>query len=399
MNKDVKKLAILHTSIHSLFQLMMGIIYGFGIYMLIERGYSSTFAGICFSFVNLLYLIITPVVSNYLDRTEKITVFDVIIVSSILTTILYIINYFINTKSLLLVFAFILGNAIYDSLDSVVNSISSKVGTYGIEIPYTSARAVGSFSYGIACALFGYISSKASYLSVVLGGIIFSFLTFIVGIIINNLFKNIKKNINVKKVEKVDLISYKDFFKNNIHYIILIIFLTGIFIGYTCTDNFLLLVVENVGGTSADMGYILATKAFLEAIAIFMFPIILKKINLELSLAISAIAFIGKQLLIAIAPNILILYVAQLLQMLSFAFVTPGIVAYVNKYLKDREIVRGISMYSISLGIGSIVSSLFGGYISDVFGVSYMNNLALLITTISSIGFIITLNIKQKKTS
>ena len=397
MRKD-KKTEVLHTLIHSTYQMMASIVYGFGIYSLLERGYSSSLAGLCFSLVSLFSIIVTPIISNYLDNTDKITVFDVITVSGALIFCLYIINFFLDTKCLLLSIIFILANGIHVFLDSIVNSVSSKIATYGIDVSYTSARAIGSISYGVMCAVFGYISEKTSYLSVIIGGLIFSFFVFLLGFLINKHFKKINTN-DTKELEKEETISFKEFVKNNVLFFILCLFITGFFIGYTTVDNFMILVVENVGGTSKDMGYLLAYKAALEGIAILVFPLILKKVKLETTLFISALGFVLKQAVISFAPNLAWLYIAQTFQMISFSFITPGMIEFVNKYLKKREVIRGVSLFTLTVSIGSTVSSVSAGLINDAYGVPALNLFALIITVISAIGFCFTLTVRNSHNS
>ena len=363
--------------------------------MLIERGYSSSAAGLCFTCVNLTGLILTPFLSNYLDNNDKVSVFDVIMLFSMGFCLLYFINFFLDTKCLLLSIVFIVSNSLYVLLDPIVNSISSKVNQYGINIPYTGARALGSVSYGTMCAVFGFLSNRFSYISVIIGGIVFSLALFICGTIGNKQFKKIKET-NSLVEEDNDRVSIKEFVKNNKNYLILCLCITGIFIGYTSVDNFILLVTTNVGGTNQDMGCLLAYKAALEGIAISSFPLVLKKVKLENTLYIAVVAFIIKQLVITLAPNVFWLYIGQTFQLISYSFLTPGIVAFVNKYLKKRERIRGISMYSMTVGIGSAVSSTTSGYILDLFGVRAMNIYALSITIISVIGFIITLRYREK---
>lgn len=396
MDANTKAIRLIHNLIHSVFQMLAAIVYGFGIYMLIERGYSSSVAGICFSLVNLFSLVFTPFISNYLDNTDKFTIIDLIIVFSVLVTVLYGINYFLDSKCLLLSIVFIVGNGLYVTLDPFVNSISSKLGTYGVDVPFTSARAIGSISYGVMCAVFGYISSVFSYLSVIIGGFVFSMVLSILGIVLNKYFKKAKNNSIAIEVEKEDTISFKEFVTNNIPFLILCLFLTGIYVGYTTTDNFMLLVTENVGGTSKDMGYLLAYKAILEGVAILAFPLLLKKVRLETTLYIAVIGFAIKQLIIALAPNIFFLYIGETFQMVSFSILVPGMIEYVNNYLKKREIIRGISLTSLTIGVGSTISSSIAGYISDLYSTTTMNMFGLIITIISSVGFIITILVKQR---
>lgn len=397
MNQN-KKMNTFHILSHMGFQFAGGIVYAFGIYMLIERGYTSFEAGICFALVNTISLVFTPFISNYLDNNDKFSLFDVITLLSFISIILMSINIFIGGRSAILILVYIIGNGCIVLIDPIVNSISSKLRNYDIDVPYSPARAVGSASYGIVCIIFGFISEKFSYQYVIFGGIVFAIFIFIVGVLSRNEFNRLK-NINAaNNFEKEEKISFKEFCKNNMLYIVTCIFMTLIFLGFSTGDNFMLIICENVGGSSKDMGYILGFKAFIEVIPIFVFPYILKKIKLENTLYISGIAFIVKCFLIYIAPNVLVLYIAQIFQGFSYAFIAPGMIEYVNRYLKKREVVRGASLNSLTIGIAGTLSSFASGYFADNFGVGAMNLFSFVVTTIGAVGFIITIIIRVKKT-
>lgn len=396
MDALTSKMNKLHILMHSTFQLTGGIIYGFAIYSLIERGYSSFEAGLCFAFVNLINLVLTPIISNYLDNNDEHSVFDIILFLVFIVTILMGINYFLDEKCLLLTLVFIIGGGCFELTDPIINSISSKLKTYKIDVSYSFARAVGSASYGLVCFIFGFISSELSYSAVILGGIAFSMLYFVVSLLARNRFNSVKDNYVKENKNTDDKINIKDFCKNNVLYIVTCVFIIMIFIGYSSIDHFMLLVCENVGGSSKDMGYLLGFKALMEVIPIFAFPYILKRFKLKDILIISAIAFICKSLLFYLATNVFTLYLAQVFQAFSFAFMTPGMVVYVNNYLKRREVIRGVSFYSLSIGIGGTISSLVGGFISDSFGISAMNLFALGITIVGAIGYICAILYRNK---
>ena len=385
-----KRLNFDHVAVHSTFQMLAGIVYGFGVFMLIERGYTSAEAGICLSLNNVLNIIASPIISNYLDNSKKYSVFESTAFLSIFVLILFVINYFLATKSLLLSIVFVVGCGIYSSLEPQVNSYSATFQNNGINIGFSGARAAGSLSYGLVCALFGVLSVKYSYRVVVLGGILFSLLLFISAVAIRRNYYIVKPNSEV--IEDYEGIGFKDFIKNNKMFMILCIFMVGLFLGYTCIDNFMILVVENVGGTSGDMGGILAFKALIEGIAIFCFPLFIKKIKLEKILVLSAIMFAAKTLAILLSPNVVCLYLSQLLQALSFAMIFPGIVEYVHINMSEKEAIRGNACLSLAIGIGSIFSSTIAGIISDTYGVSAMMIFAFIVTLVSCIGFTITMS-------
>lgn len=386
-----------HILFHLVYQMVGGIVYGYGIYMLIERGYTSAEAGVCFAIVNIISAFLTPFISNYLDNNDKYSIFDVIGILSLIYFVLIIFNYFLLEKCFILTLVFIIGSSCEAIVDPMVNSISLKLRNYGIDVPYSPARAIGSASYGITCIIFGYTTQIFSYHSVIIGGAIFSFILLIVSVVARNQLNKSQVNKIKEKNEVNDQISFKEFCINNVNFIIIVFFMSLIYIGFATADNFMILICENVGGNSKDMGVILGFKAFIEVIPMLSFPFILKKIKLEKLLYMSAFFYFVKVTIIYLAPNVFMLYVAQVFQGLSYAIMTPAMVEFINRNLKSREVVRGISFCSLAQLIGFTVSSFVSGYIADVFSVKTMNLCAMMITLVGVIGYCITMAYKSKK--
>lgn len=395
MNISERRLNIDHTIAHILFQAMAGIVYGFSIYLLMERNFSSTIAGISMSLSNLSSMIIQPCVANFLDKSKKYTVFDVCVITSILMLILYLSSCFISNGTILLVVIYTLSIGIYQSLEPLFNSLCSVFNNSGLKIEFGKARAFGSLAYGLVCFIFGALTETNSYVVVLIGGCIFATLITLICLIIRNDYNNADKK-EIKKEDK-KIISFIDFVKTNKMYIVLCICLVGIFFGYTISDNFTILIVENVGGNSKDMGTILFIKALLEGIFIFCYSKVRKHIKLNRLLVISMLGFIAKGFVIWRATKVSTIYIAQLLQIPSFAIIIPAMVEYINANMDNYVAMRGQALFTMTIGIGSTFSSLAGGYISDTLGVSFTIFIGLVVTIISAITFISSLGVDKAK--
>lgn len=395
LNKHIKRLTVDHALAHICFQAMAGIIYGFSVYVIIARGFNSAVAGTCMALANLTSLIIQPTVSNFLDKSKKVSVFDMAVITSILMLIIYLLNVFADNGSLFLIICFVLSAGLYSSLEPIFNSLSSIFQVNGLNIEFGKARALGSFSYGVVCALFGVLTNNSSYVIVLIGGSIFSFILTLVTIIIR---KHFSEACPVPlKVEDNNVIGFKEFIKSNGVYMLLCLFLTGIFFGYTGADNFTILIVENVGGNSQDMGVILGVKATLEAIVIFLYSKIRKVFKLNTLLIISMLSFILKAFALLTAKSVLVIYLAQIIQMSSFALIIPTMVEYVDTNMERNIAIRGQAFFTMTIVLGSIFSSLLGGIISESYGIKTTMFVCLIATIISAFGFIITLLYKDAK--
>jgi len=377
-----KKINLSHIIVHICFQAVGGIVYGFAIYMLLQRGFSSSEAGIYMSVGCLLSMIIQIFLSNYLDQTKKKSVFDVFKINTFVLTILFIINLFLRNKTIFLALVFIGFLAVYSSIEPLVNSLSSLFIRNNMNIEFSKARAAGSLSYGTICALFGVLSEKFNVISVLIGGFIFSLLLTIVCYGLNGLVK--KSGIDVLAKDKIQNVSYAAFFKNQKHYILLCLCLVGLFYGYTSIDNFTLSVVEKVGGNSKDMGVILGIKAGVEAIGIFGYSKLTKKFKVNDILIFASFALVGKMAVCYIATNIIHIYLAQLIQTISFALIIPGMIEYIGNNMNVAEINRGQAFFTMSISVGSIFSSLFSGILIDCYGVSVMELVAVIVGLVSA---------------
>lgn len=380
-----KRISIDHFLIHVSFQALAGIVYGFGIYMLVKRGFSSAMAGICLSLTNGFSLLIQPTVSNYLDNTRKVTVFEMMVLVSAIVTLLFLANFFIESPGLLLGVVFVLGCGLYSSLEPLFNSLSNIFNRSGFNIDFGKDRACGSFSYGIVCAVFGVLSNNYSYKIVLLGGFVFALFITFVTIQTRRDFKKCK--VEVVKEEKLEKMNLIEFIKDNNIYMILCICLVGIFFGYTYADNFMLIIVESVGGTSKDMGLILGIKACLEGLMMIFYSKVRKHFKVETILKIAVFAFALKVLVVALATKITTIYLAQILQMACFAPIMPGMVEFVNNKMESKEAQRGHACFTMTICFGGLLSSAIGGVLTDVIGIKPMEFIAFATILVCAIIF------------
>ncbi|MDO5440294.1 MAG: MFS transporter [Erysipelotrichaceae bacterium] len=386
---NTKKISTDHALVHIGYQAFAGIIYGFSIYVLMQRGFNSAIAGYSLALANLLSLIIQPIVSNFLDRSKKISLFEMIVITSLLILVFYLISNFAKDGSVFFFIVFTLAVGCFSSIEPLFNTIYTIFNNNGIDIKFGKARAFGSASYGIICVLFGFLSESFSYISILIGGSIFALFLVTVSLIIRKDFYKADKH--PVEIETSETVSFVEFVKNNKRYMLLCLFLTGIFYGYLATDNFTILVVENLGGNSKDNGLILGIKALLEAVAVFSIGKIRKHIGLEKLLVFASLCFILKSFTIYSATSLSTVYFAQIIQMFSFAMILPSMVEYADVKLPTNVAVRGQAFFTMTIGLGSVLSSLFAGSIINAYGVKTSNLVALIVTIISVIGFILTL--------
>ena len=367
------------------------LVYVFGSYMLIEKGFSTSSAGIIISIGNLIGLCLQPLTSNISDNSKTLTVIDVTMVLATLSLLATTLNVIALTPTVFAAIAYIVIISSSNCAESLYNCIHIFLQENDINVSFSTARSLGSITYGISSSILGVLFSKMPFnIALAYGPII----TFILIICLFFLRKTTNARKNIK--DKEELISYSQFLRNHPNYLKVVFALAIIFFSYTLVDNFLILKLESIGGSSADLGNIMLVKACLEFPTIFIYNKLEAKIGTIKLLAFASFVFVLKNFIIYIAPSTLLIYAAQLLQSFSFALLTPAIISYINQITDKKESVRGQALYTMAIAVGAIVSSFLSGLIYDNLGLDVFFIIAMVAGLIGAILFTIFINRKEK---
>ena len=389
MSKISKKYACIYFFFHAI----TSVVYGFGVYTLTQRGFDYTSAGACLSFSGLIAFVLQFVLAN--NKSKKIGTFEISVILSSLIFVFMLINTFISKADTFLAIIFVIGTCFYIALEAFINVIPGEFALVGTEVNYSTPRAFGSLSYALFCFLFGKLSVKYSYLIILIFANIFAFMLTFFLVFIRKDYVKLDFN-KANEEEKNEEVGYDVFFRENKKFVVLVFFLTLIYFGYFSFDNFMLAVVEEVEGNSDNLGSILGFKAILETLSIFfLFPFLSKKIKLNNILKISALSFVLKIFLQTIASNVLTLYIAQVMQIFSYALMYPGMVLYINNNLKKNALTKGQVLYMSTIIIASFFVGLVVGYITDNFGIKMAEYIALVVSLIGFIGYYITMGVNE----
>ena len=142
-----------------------------------------------------------------------------------------------------------------------------------------------------------------------------------------------------------------------------------IFIAHNTDGNFLINLVENVGGGPAIMGYLAAFTAIVEVPVMMFSDKLPKKWSRVQYIRLAFVFFILKTLAYALAPNIPLLFASRLLQAPSYALYTVLIVGYADEVVARKDSAKAQSLAFSMTTIGSVLASLIGGSMFKTAGV------------------------------
>lgn len=157
-------------------------------------------------------------------------------------------------------------------------------------------------------------------------------------------------------------------------------------IGHTMPGVYLFQLVVSLGGGSTEFGIVQSLTALFEIPAMFGFAWIAGRIFSGRLLRLASVGFALKSVLLVPISSIAGLYGLSALQLVGYGLFIPASVYYVNRVVPNDFRVRGQAIMSSTWTIGSMISTLAGGFLIDRLG---MEGMLVTSAVLSVLGMII----------
>ena len=193
-------------------------------------------------------------------------------------------------------------------------------------------------------------------------------------------------------VEIAEDINLLEFIRRNKLFFIANIGVIGLYFSNSVMNNYLMQIVTEVGGNSADMGRILSLMAFLEIPTLVFFDKLRAKFTCQFMLKVAAIGFTIKILMCHIAASVSMILAAQVFQLIAFGLFLPAMVHFIDEIMSKGEAVKGQSVFTMMVTITTMLSSLAGGAILDISGAKMLTLVSLIITAAGAVIILATVD-------
>ncbi len=369
--------AALNAAFWSGFCLLMA----FASVFLLARGLSNTQIGITIAVAGALSAALQPVVAGWADRSRlplRFWIGALALAMALVATALRALPAGQPLRDAVL-FGFLMGTL--QVILPLVNAIGMAAAADGVPVDFGTARAVGSLAFAVTSTVAGAFIAAAGpdvipALVVVMQGVmIVAALTFVFARSSDAAAAPATDDDDSAEPAPLSPAARRRFG-------VLILGMIGLYVGHSAINGFLFQVLRPLGGDAATMGLAYTVGAGLEVIPMLFFRQIVARFSPAALLRVAAMAFLVKSVLTWLAPNLAVFFMAQLLQMVSFALIVPASVYYVERLLPTAERVRGQSFMTLALTLGNVVSGLVGGYLLDAAGVPTMLLFAVVVTAV-----------------
>ena len=407
-----KLLNIKYGCIHGTYWMYYGVAGSFASAFLLARGYSNAEIGIILAVGNILAVFLQPLIADLADRSKKLSLIGVTQLSAVLLMVLTGLLFVMKQKSAALWVVYMFIMAWMTTLQPLFNSLAFKLEETGVHINFGACRSVGSLAYAVLCAFLGtLVEAKGVGVLPLSGEIVLLMLLASLWVTKTQFDRMVGEKTGKQAVpvlgecgqvpaadaEEAEEINLALFVKRNKLFVVLNLAVIGVFFSNSILNNFMLQVVEGVGGTSEDMGRILSVMAFLEIPALFFFDKIKERFSCQLILKFAAICFTLKVLLIYLAGSVTMIYVAHLLQTFSFGLFLPAMVSFIGEVMAKGEAVKGQALYTVMTTASSMLASVLGGIMLDVSGPGFMLLVSTIVTGLGALVLVLIVDRIKKK--
>lgn len=387
--------------VHGTYWMIYGIVSSFASVFLLGRGYLNTEIGVILAVANVVAVVIQPLAADLADRSKRVSTIGISQIMTIMMMVMTAGLFALRGKSMALSVIFILLIAWHTAVQPLINSLSFKLSDSGVHINFGMARSVGSLSYSVLCAVLGVLVERLGIEVLPISAEIVMAMMAVSLLLTKRQYDKTKALYKENETGSAETavskgaaseINLLEFIRRNKIFCIANIGVIGLYFSNSVMNNYLMQIVTEVGGNSADMGRILSLMAFLEIPTLVFFDKLRKKFTCQFMLKIAAIGFTIKILMCHIAASVAMILAAQVFQLIAFGLFLPAMVHFIDEIMSEGEAVKGQSVFTMMITITTMLSSLVGGAILDISGAKMLTLVSLLATAAGAVIIIATVD-------
>lgn len=361
---------------------------GYASVYLLHKGFSNSTIGIILSLCSILAVFMQPALASFADNHKNIEIRKIINTIVAIAIILSVALLVIPTNQTLIFILIVAIFSLETTIMPLINTLAFIFEKYGIQINFGIARGLGSVAYALTSMALGYIVEWFSPDLLPICYVVFNALLFIVVHLFvlpkNALIVNAdeESETEAEVQENVSLLKFSSKYKK------FIVFLLGfvlVYFAHTIINNFFIQIITNVGGNSSDMGNAVFLAAMLELPTMAYFTKLSQKVNCGTLIKASIVLFLAKHAITYLATNMVMIYIAQVLQMGAYALFIPASVYYVNCKVDNKDIVKGQSFVTTSMTMSGVFANIIGGILLDAVGVSEVLLIGVILSLIGAV--------------
>lgn len=366
MKYSARKLTAQYALTQAAYWMVFCGLYTFSTVYLLSRGLSSSKIGIVVACGNLIGFVLQPYISGLADRFEHLTLhwlIEVLIGIMIASIVLLLL---VPNVFFFVFLLFVVADALLQVLQPLLNSLSIYYVNAGINVDFGIARGVGSLSFAVMSSMLGVLCDRFGADASMIAAVVLLVAVFCLVLSMPVIKQAEQEKVRVSDDNPRETLSLTAFLLRYRCFSLVLVASVLIFTFHNMYNSYLIQVVREIGGTSTQMGTALTIAACCELPAMFGFSLIAKRFSSSRLMMFAAVMFTVKAFATYLAGNIPELYASMVLQMFSFAVITPASVYYVNEVMSDEHRYTGQALMVGTSTVSGVIGSLLGGFLLEV---------------------------------
>lgn len=408
-----------YANIFAAYWMFYGVANAFASAYLLPKGYTNAEIGIILAVGSVLAVFLQPIMADIADRSKKLSLLSVTQLSAGLLIVLEATLFAMAHKSLALWVVFVMIIAWLTALQPLFNSLAFHLEESGVHIHFGVCRGMGSLGFALLTAVLGtFVEMWGANILPAVGELTLVGLLVTIIIVKREFERCVKAKAQTRSAgtgvnasgaadatlpmpsdyaQEQEEINLWRFIRDNKLFLILNIGVIGLYFSNAVLNNFMLQIVNAVGGTSEDMGRVLAVMAFMEMPALFFFDKVKARFSCQTLLKVAAVGFTLRVGLIYLAKSMTVIYLAHIFQTLGFALFLPAMVVFIGDVMRRGEAVKGQAFFTAMTTVAAMISSVLGGIMLDVRDANFMLLVSTLVTAAGALVIILVVGKIRKK--
>lgn len=370
-------------------------ISAFAVTYLMTKGFGSAQIGVMLAATNILSCIFQPIIGSYIDRTS-VALLRKIIPGFLLSALASLASIELLAPSQPVTgMLYVLGYLAFSITLPLLNPLCAHYTQNGYRLDYGAGNGTGSLSFSFASLIFGYIIARLGTSVMMLVVILFLALQLLIVLRYPRVQPIPGAGSTQKRRE--ESLSIRAFARR---YRLFMLTMVGVMCLAAChamAENYLIHVFSRIGGGSENVGVALFLACITAAPFMIFFERIQTRISVTLLLRLCGIFYIAKALLLIWSPTILAVYLIELLQTVTYAFLYPSLYYLVVMRVSSSDMAKGQTLTSALFTLGMALGNSLGGIALEALGLSAMLALAACIAMAGTL--LVNLTISKKDVS
>ena len=342
-------------------------ILSFASAFLLEKGFTTSQVGTLLASGNILSCMVQPILADRADRAGTQVITRYIMGLTTLCAACFAAIQLLPVPQWLFGLLYLMGVFTFDAMTPLLNAVCVAYNQQGCRINYGLGRGIGSFAYSLAALAIG--EAIAGWGADWMIWIVLALLA--ANVVITLGYPRMGERVTQEKRES-ECCSIPVFFRRYKWYCFSLLGVMLLAMFHAMTENYLIKVVGRLGGDSSSVGTALFIATVAEMPVILWFDSVRKRIPDNRLLKLAGVSFLLKAVLFLAAPSVASIYLIQILQATSYAFLSPTQLYYANAKVLQADMVKGQAFITASYTLGCAIGNFTGSQLLDAFHVTVL---------------------------